>query len=119
MISAGKAPPKPYGRLRVWRRAAVTWGRRCRGVVEEDEEALFMPAASAWARARQFVAAGPVHLFVVGPANNPASRKLLAAGLSAYLPNRGGPAIGPGDGPGPASGLRDFPWTKSRCCIPV
>ena len=63
-------------------------GPQASRVVEEDEEALFMPAASAWARARQFVAAGPVHLFVVGPANNPASRKLLAAGLSAYLPNR-------------------------------
>ena len=63
-------------------------GPQASRVVEEDEEALFMPAASAWARARQFVAAGPVHLFVVGPAKHSDSRKLLAAGLGAYLPNR-------------------------------
>ena len=57
-------------------------------VVEEDEEALFMPAASAWARARRLLAAGPVHLFVVGRAGHPVSRRLRAAALGAYLPHR-------------------------------
>ena len=56
--------------------------------VEEDEEALFLPAGSAWARARQMLAEGPVHLVVVGASGNPTAQSLMAAGLRAYLPHR-------------------------------
>ena len=63
-------------------------GRRPSRRVEEDEEALFLPAGSAWARARSFLAAGPVHLVVVGASGNPATQGLLAAGLKTYMPHR-------------------------------
>ena len=56
--------------------------------VEEDEEALFLPAGSAWARARQMLAEGPVHLVVVGASGNPTAQSLMAAGLRTYLPHR-------------------------------
>ena len=56
--------------------------------VEEDEERLFLPAGAAWARARQMLACGPVHLVIVGAVADPATRKLLAASLKTYVPHR-------------------------------
>ena len=56
--------------------------------VEEDEEALFLPAGSAWARARRLLSEGPVHLVVVGESGRPDSHGLLAAALKTYFPHR-------------------------------
>ena len=63
-------------------------GRRPSRRVEEDEEALFLPAGSAWARARRLLSEGPVHLVVVGAAGRPDSHGLLAAALKTYFPHR-------------------------------
>ena len=56
--------------------------------VEEDEERLFMPAASAWARARHQMACGPVHLVIVGDAHHSMTKKLVRAALKSYAPYR-------------------------------
>jgi len=56
--------------------------------VEEDEERLFMPAGSAWARARRLLSCGPVHLVIVGSAAHPLTKKLLRAALKTYVPHR-------------------------------
>lgn len=56
--------------------------------VEEDEERLFMPAGSAWAKARRRLSSGPVHLVIVGRAAHPATKKLLRAALKTYVPHR-------------------------------
>ena len=56
--------------------------------VEEDEERLFMPASSAWARARHLLSSGPVHLVIVGSPANPLTKKLLRAALKTYMPHR-------------------------------
>jgi uncharacterized protein YyaL (SSP411 family) len=54
--------------------------------MEEDEELLFAPAASAWARAWDMVAAGTVHLVVVGDGSHRAVRRLVRAALRAQKP---------------------------------
>ena len=56
--------------------------------VEQDEERLFMPAGSAWARARHLLSSGPVHLVIVGSAAHPLTKKLLGAALKTYVPHR-------------------------------
>lgn len=56
--------------------------------VEEDEERLFMPAASAWARARRLLSCGPVHLVIVGRAAHPVTKRLLGAALKTCVPHR-------------------------------
>ena len=63
--------------------------------VEEDEERLFMPASSAWARARHLLTSGPVHLVIVGSADHPLTKKLLAAALKVYVPHRVVQALDP------------------------
>ena len=55
--------------------------------VEEDEERLFMPASSAWARARHLLSSGPVHMVVVGSTDHPRTKKLLKAALKTYVPH--------------------------------
>jgi len=55
--------------------------------VEEDEERLFMPAGSAWARARRLLSCGPVHLVIVGGSADPATKKLSKAALKTYVPH--------------------------------
>ena len=56
--------------------------------MEEDEEALFLPAGSAWARARDFLAHGPVNLVLVGDSSSPMYRRLHAAALRVHAPHR-------------------------------
>ena len=56
--------------------------------MEEDEEALFLPAGSAWGRARAFLDRGPVSLVLVGDATGSAYRRLHRAALSAHVPHR-------------------------------
>jgi len=56
--------------------------------MEEDEEALFLPAGSAWARARDLQDNGPVRLALVGDSSNPAYRQLHRAAARVYAPHR-------------------------------
>ena len=56
--------------------------------MEEDEEQLFLPAGSAWGRAWDMMARGPVHLVVVGTSSNMKTRNLLRAALKMYAPHR-------------------------------
>ena len=63
-------------------------GPRLSRQVEEDEERLFLPAGSAWARARRLLSWGPVHLVIVGGAAHPVTKKLRAAALKTYMPHR-------------------------------
>ena len=56
--------------------------------MEEDEEALFLPAGAAWGRARDFLTQGPVSLVLVGDSSNPAYRRLLRAALRIHAPHR-------------------------------
>jgi uncharacterized protein YyaL (SSP411 family) len=52
-------------------------------IVEEDEERLFAPAASAWARAMDIVESGTVDLVVVGDTSLKATKGLVKASLQA------------------------------------
>ena len=54
--------------------------------MEEDEERLFLPAASAWAMALDLMDSGPVHLVVVGDSSNRTTRSLVKAALRAKTP---------------------------------
>ena len=54
--------------------------------MEEDEERLFLPAGSAWARAWDFFTRGPVRLVVVG--NGSGARSLWQAAQRVYAPHR-------------------------------
>lgn len=55
--------------------------------VEEDEERLFLPAASAWARASDLMRSGPVHLVVIGDSSLNTTKALVKAALKARTPN--------------------------------
>ena len=55
--------------------------------VEEDEEALFLPAGSAWGRVQDMLERGPVHLVLVGTSSQPATRSLLKATLGLLAPH--------------------------------
>ena len=54
--------------------------------VEEDEERLFMPAASAWGRASDLLRSGPVHAVVIGDSSLNATKSLVRAALKARTP---------------------------------
>ena len=54
--------------------------------MEEDEERLFLPAASAWARAWNTMDSRPVHLVVVGDRAHRATKALVNAALKARTP---------------------------------
>ena len=56
--------------------------------MEEDEEALFLPAGSAWARARDMLDHGPVRLALVGDSSSSAYRQLHRAAARVYAPHR-------------------------------
>ena len=56
--------------------------------MEEDEEALFLPAGAAWGRAQDFLTRGPVSLVLVGDSNSPAYRRLHRAALRVEAPHR-------------------------------
>ena len=57
-------------------------------LMEEDEERLFLPAGSAWARAWDMLSREPVRLVVVGERSHPATRSLLKAALKVCVPHR-------------------------------
>ena len=56
--------------------------------MEEDEEALFLPAGAAWGRARDMLTHGPVSLVLVGDSSRPGYRRLHRAALRVYAPHR-------------------------------
>ncbi len=56
--------------------------------MEEDEEALFLPAGAAWGRARSLLTHGPVSLVLVGDASNPSYRPLHQAALRVHAPHK-------------------------------
>ena len=56
--------------------------------MEEDEEALFLPAGAAWGRAQDMLTQGPVTLVLVGDSSAPAYRRLHRAALRVYAPHR-------------------------------
>jgi len=56
--------------------------------VEEDEERLFLPAASAWARASDLMRSGPVHMVVIGDRSLNDTKVLVRAALKARTPSR-------------------------------
>ena len=56
--------------------------------MEEDEEALFLPAGAAWGRAQDLLTHGPVRLLLLGDSSSPAYRRLHRAALRTYAPHR-------------------------------
>ena len=56
--------------------------------MEEDEEALFLPAGAAWGRAQDMQTHGPVRLVLVGDSSRPEYRRLHRAALRVYVPHR-------------------------------
>ncbi len=56
--------------------------------MEEDEEALFLPAGAAWGRARSLLTHGPVSLVIVGDASDPSYRPLHQAALRIPAPHK-------------------------------
>ena len=56
--------------------------------MEEDEEALFLPAGAAWGRAQDIQIHGPVRLVLVGDSSGPEYRRLHRAALQVYAPHR-------------------------------
>ena len=56
--------------------------------MEEDEEALFLPAGAAWGRARDMLAHGPVSLALVGDSSGPDYRGLHRAARRVYAPHQ-------------------------------
>ena len=56
--------------------------------MEEDEEALFLPAGSAWGRAKSLLTHGPVSLVLVGDASDSSYRPLHQAALRIHAPHK-------------------------------
>ncbi|MCY3692923.1 MAG: DUF255 domain-containing protein [Chloroflexi bacterium] len=56
--------------------------------MEEDEEALFLPAGAAWGRAKDMLTQGPVSMVLVGDSSTAAYRRLHHAALRIYAPHR-------------------------------
>ena len=52
--------------------------------MEEDEEALFLPAGAAWGRAKDFLEHGPVSMALVGDSAKPAYRTSPPGGIWGY-----------------------------------
>ena len=56
--------------------------------MEEDEEALFLPAGAAWGRAKDLLIQGPVNLVLVGDSSSPGYRRLHRSALQVYAPHK-------------------------------
>ena len=65
--------------------------------MERDEERLFLPAGSAWARAWDAVDKGPVHEVIVGRSSDSRTKRLLAATLKAHAPHKVVERLDPGN----------------------
>ena len=56
--------------------------------MEEDEEALFLPAGAAWGLGKNLQTCLPVRLVLVGKSNQPGYRRLHRAALQLYAPHK-------------------------------
>ncbi len=56
--------------------------------MEEDEEALFLPAGAAWGRAKSLLTHGPVSMVLVGDASDPSYSPLHQAALRIHAPHK-------------------------------
>ncbi len=63
-------------------------GDRASRRMEEDEEALFLPAGSSWGRAQDIVTHGPVKMLLVGDSSSTDYRRLHRAALRTFAPHR-------------------------------
>ena len=63
-------------------------GGRASRRMEEDEEALFLPAGAAWGRAKDLLTQGPVSLVLVGDSSRPSYRRLHQSALRIYAPHK-------------------------------
>ena len=61
-------------------------GNRTSRRMEEDEEALFLPAGAAWGRARDMLTSGPVSFVLVGDSSSASYRRLHRAALRTSAP---------------------------------
>ena len=95
--------------------------------MEEDEEALFLPAGAAWGRARDLLTHGPVRLVLVGDSSSSAYRRLHWSALRTYAPHR---VVQPLDSQRDAEQIRQlgFPLNREpalyacmgdRCLAPI
>lgn len=79
--------------------------------MEEDEEALFLPAGSAWGRARDMQTHGAVSFVLVGDSSDAAYRRLHRAALRVYAPNL---IVQPLDSGRDAERIRDLGFPTDR-----
>ena len=63
-------------------------GARASRRMEEDEEALFLPAGAAWGRAKDLLNQGPVSLALVGDSSSLGYRRLHQSALRVYAPHK-------------------------------
>ena len=84
--------------------------------MEEDEEALFLPAGAAWARARDLLTHGPVSLTLVGDSSGSDFRRLHRAALRIYAPHG---VVKPLDSERDAEQIRGLGLSRAPGCRPV
>ena len=79
--------------------------------MEEDEEALFLPAGAAWGRAKSLLEHGPVSLVLVGDASDPSYRPLHQAALRVHTSHK---VVQPLDVERDAQQIRDLGFPRRR-----
>lgn len=79
--------------------------------MEEDEEALFLPAGAAWGRAQSLLEHEPVSLVLVGDASDPSYRPLHQAALRIHAPHK---VVQPLDVERDADRIRDLGFPLRR-----
>ena len=79
--------------------------------MEEDEEALFLPAGAAWGRARDMLAHGPVSFVLVGDSSTGAYRRLHQAALRVSAPHK---IVQPLDSQRDAGRVRELGFPSDR-----
>ena len=79
--------------------------------MEEDEEALFLPAGAAWGRARDMLTNGLVSLVLVGDSSAAAYRRLHQAALRMHAPHK---VVQPLDSQRDADRIRELGFPTDR-----
>ncbi len=79
--------------------------------MEEDEEALFLPAGAAWGRARDMLTNGPVSLVLVGDSSSAAYRRLHQTALRIHAPHK---IVQPLDSQRDAARIRELGFPADR-----
>ena len=86
-------------------------GTRSSRRMEEDEEALFLPAGAAWGRARDMLSNGPVTFVLVGDSSATPYRRLHRAALRTFAPHR---IVQPLDSQRDAAQIRELGFPSGR-----